>query len=46
MSISSSPRGYSDFEKSGLLNVVKVKQVAKSCFKPDNNNQHTKEKNS
>lgn len=22
MSISSSPRGYSDFEKSGLLNVV------------------------
>lgn len=33
------------FFKSVLLNVVKVKQVAKSCFKQNDNNQHTKQKN-
>lgn len=40
-SISLSPKGYSGFSKSGLLNVGKVKQVAKSCSKPGDNNQRT-----
>ena len=33
------------FFKSVLLNAVKVKQVAKSCFEQNDNNQHTKQKN-
>lgn len=45
MSKNSSPKGYSGFLKSGLLNVVKVKRVARGCLKPGDNNQHTKEKN-
>lgn len=48
MSINSPSKGYRGFFfffKSGLLNTGKVKQVAKSCSKLDDNNQHTKEKN-